>query len=74
MHLAMGSGLSSVALFSCTSPWEIYDYGILTKMISPLLGEFFYKRGFDPRATTAILPDSVLNAVLQAAGSSVGVR
>jgi heptosyltransferase-2 len=74
MHLAIGSGLLSVALFSCTSPWEIYDYGILTKVISPLLGEFFYKRGFDSRATTAILPDSVLNAVLQAAGSSVGVR
>jgi heptosyltransferase-2 len=74
MHLAIGSCLPSVALFSCTSPWEIYDYGILTKIISPLLGEFFYKRGFDPRATTAISPDSVLNAVLQAAGSNVGVR
>ena len=74
MHLAIGSGIPSVALFSCTSPWEIYDYGILTKIVSPLLGEFFYKRGFDPRATTAISKDSVLNAVLQASGSKVGVR
>jgi hypothetical protein len=74
MHLAIGSGLPSVALFSCTSPWEIDDYGLLTKMVSPLLGEFFYKRGFDPRATTAISQDSVLNAVLQACGSKVGAR
>ena len=73
MHLAIGSGIPSVALFNCTSPWEIHDYGILTKVISPLLGEFFYKRGFDPRATTAISPNSVLDAVLQAIGWEVGV-
>ena len=66
MHLAIGSGIPSVALFNCTSPWEIYDYGILTKLVSPLLGEFFYKRGFDPRATTAIDRDDVLRAVLAA--------
>jgi heptosyltransferase-2 len=68
MHLALGSGIPCVALFNCTSPWEIYDYGILTKMISPLLGEFFYKRGFDARATTAIPFDDVLAAVLRAGG------
>ena len=65
MHLALGSGVPCVALFNCTSPWEIYDYGILTKLVSPLLGEFFYKRGFDDRATTAISRDDVLDAVLK---------
>jgi heptosyltransferase-2 len=65
MHLALGSGIPGVALFNCTSPWEIYEYGLLTKLVSPLLGEFFYQRGFDPRATTAIPFDEVLNAVLQ---------
>jgi heptosyltransferase-2 len=69
MHLALGSGVPSVALFNCTSPWEIHDYGILTKLISPLLSEYFYKRGFDPRATTAILRDEVLSSVLQALDS-----
>jgi heptosyltransferase-2 len=64
MHLAIGSDIPSVALFNCTSPWEIYDYGILTKLVSPLLGEFFYKREFDARATTAITQDAVLQAVL----------
>jgi len=64
MHLGLGSGVRCVTLFTCTSPWEIYDYGIQTKIVSPLLGEFFYKRGMDRRATTAIAVDEVLSAVL----------
>jgi len=71
MHLALGSGVPCVALFNCTSPWEIHDYGILAKLVSPLLGEFFYKREFDSRATTAISSDEVLNAVLRTIPSSV---
>ena len=63
MHFALGTGVRTVSIFNCTSPWEIYDYGILTKLISPLLGEFFYKRTFDPRATTAISLNEVLAAV-----------
>ncbi len=66
MHLALGSGIPVVALFNCTSPWEIHGYGLLTKIVSPFLGEFFYKRGFDERATTAIGFDGVLNATLAA--------
>ena len=54
-----------MAIFTCTSPWEIYEYGLLTKIVSPLLGDFFYKRGFDTRATTAITYDEVLAAVLK---------
>lgn len=64
MHLALGVGTPCVSIFNCTSPWEICDYGIQTKLISPLLGEFFYKRAFDPRATTAISLDEVYRATL----------
>ena len=64
MHFALGTGTPCVSLFTCTSPWEIYDYGVQTKLISPLLGEFFYKRGFDERATTAISVDEVFAAVM----------
>lgn len=67
MHLALGSRIPCVALFTCTSPWEIHDYGLLKKLVSPLLEEFFYKRAFDPRATTAISREDVLGAVLQVA-------
>ena len=66
MHLALGSRVPCVAVFNCTSPWEIHDYGILTKVVSPLLSEFFYKREFEERATTAISRDEVLAATLEA--------
>ncbi len=64
MHLALGVGTRCVTLFNCTSPWEIYDYGLLTKIVSPLLTEFFYKRHNDPRATHAISLDQVRDAVV----------
>ena len=65
MHLALGSGVYCVSIFTCTSPWEIHDYGLQTKLVSPLLGEFFYQRGFDVRATTAVGLKQVLAAVLE---------
>jgi ADP-heptose:LPS heptosyltransferase len=64
MHFALGAGIPCVTLFTCTSPWEIHDYGIQKKIVSPLLKEFFYKRGYDKRATTAISVDEVFDAVL----------
>jgi Glycosyltransferase family 9 (heptosyltransferase) len=64
MHLALGTGTRCVTLFTCTSPWEIHDYGIQKKIVSPLLEKFFYKRGYDERATTAITVNEVENAVL----------
>ncbi len=53
-----------VSIFTCTSPWEIHDYGLMTKIVSPLLAEYFYQRGFDERATTAIGLEEVLAATL----------
>jgi lipopolysaccharide heptosyltransferase II len=64
MHLALGTGRRCVTLFTCTSPWEIYDYGIQKKIVSPFLAQFFYKRGYDKRATTAIPVDEVVSAVM----------
>jgi heptosyltransferase-2 len=64
MHFALGSGKPCVTLFTCTSPWEIYEYGLQRKIISPLLEEFFYKRTYDSRATIAIAVDEVFGAVM----------
>jgi heptosyltransferase-2 len=72
MHFALGTRTPCVTLFTCTSPWEIYDYGVQRKIVSPLLEEFFYKRGYDERATTAISVDEVFNAVMaQLEGAAV---
>jgi heptosyltransferase II len=65
MHLALGLGVPCVTIFNCTSPWEIHDYGLQTQIISPLLAEFFYKRGIDIRATTAVGLDEVFEVVLR---------
>jgi len=64
MHFALGTGTHCVTLFTCTSPWEIHDYGIQRKIVSPLLDQYFFKRGFEERATTAITLEEVLNATL----------
>lgn len=64
MHFALGTRTPCVTLFTCTSPWEIYDYGVQTKIVSPLLEKFFYKRGYDERATTVISVEEVFNAVM----------
>jgi hypothetical protein len=74
MHLALGSRVRCVTLFNCTSPWEIHDYGLMTKLVSPLLEEHFYKRIDDPRARTAIPFEDVLGATLGALGASRGGR
>ena len=64
MHLAMGSGVRCVSIFTCTSPWEIHGYGLQEKLVSPLLEKFFYKRGYDRRATAAISVEKVMDAAM----------
>ncbi len=73
MHFALGTNTRCVSLFTCTSPWEIYDYGLQTKIVSPLLGDFFYQRGFDLRATTAISVEEVLDATIRQLNGAVTV-
>jgi ADP-heptose:LPS heptosyltransferase len=76
MHLALGSDTPCVSLFTCTSPWEIYDYGLQTKIVSPLLAKYFYRRDFEVEATTAIGLDEVFQAVrskLAGVGLAAGI-
>ncbi len=44
MHLALAYRIPSIAIFNCTSPNEIYDYGLLKKIVSPLLHQHFYSK------------------------------
>jgi heptosyltransferase II len=65
MHVALGYGIPCVSLFICTSPWEIYDYGIQTQIVSPELEHFFYKREYLERAATSIPIETVYEASRQ---------
>lgn len=65
MHFALGTGTRCVTIFNCTSPWEIFDYGVQRQITSPLLAEYFFKRGIDARATGAISMQEVFNATMK---------
>lgn len=67
MHFALGSDIKCFTFFLCTSANEIYDYGIQTKFISPLLKQYFYRQDFDERAIKAISIHEVLEAFNQIA-------
>lgn len=63
MHIAVGFRIPTIAIFTCTSPWEIYDYGIMTKVISPKLEKYFYSREYHEEAVTSVTDDEVLRLV-----------
>jgi heptosyltransferase-2 len=62
MHLALALRKRVVAIFICTSPYEIHDYGRLIKIVSPLWQEYFYRRDFGSAAADAIAVDTVFEA------------
>lgn len=66
MHEAMGCGIKCITLFICTSPWEIYDYGLQKKIVSPELAKYFYKRHYAPEATRSIALKTVYEAAVHA--------
>ena len=65
MHIALGSGIKCLSIFICTSPWEIYDYGLQKKIVSPLLDKYFYKRDNNPEAVESIKLEEVFNTVIE---------
>ena len=42
-----------------------YDYGLQTKLVSPLLERFFYKRGSDSAAMSAVALEDVHRSVMK---------
>ena len=64
MHIALGTGIKCLTIFICTSPWEIYDYGVQRKIVSPYLKDYFYKRDSDFKATASISIQDVYSEVL----------
>jgi len=64
MHVAMAYQIPSIAIFNCTSAAEIYDYGTLTKVVSPMLQEAFYNTGFSQAVIDSISVDAIFNIFL----------
>jgi heptosyltransferase-2 len=63
MHLALAYGKHCTAIFNCTSPQEIYDYGLLKKVVSSLLDRFFYSSSYDPEVVNSVTVSEVYSTV-----------
>jgi heptosyltransferase-2 len=63
MHFALALKIPTVAIFTCTSPDEIYDYGRMEKVISPFLWKAFYKTAYIPEAVESITLKMVWDAI-----------
>jgi heptosyltransferase-2 len=63
MHLALALKIPTVAIFTCTTPHEIYDYGRMEKVISPFLWEAFYKTTYIPEAVESITQEMIWDAI-----------
>jgi heptosyltransferase-2 len=68
MHIALALGKRVVALFTCTSPHEIYGYGRLGKVVSPLIEQYFYRREYSPEPANAIRVETVEECFWSIAG------
>jgi heptosyltransferase-2 len=65
MHIAIGLGIPCLAIFTCTSPWEIYDYKLLTKVVSAKLEQYFYRREFNEDAVKCLSYEEVYELVVE---------
>ena len=70
MHLGLALRKKVAAIFTCTTPHEICDYGRMIPVVSPLYTTHFYRRDFVPEAADAIPTDSVFQTVRQMAGAA----
>jgi len=65
LHVALALHKPAIGLFFCTSPDEVEDYGLLKKLVSPVLKEFFPEKSdlYDEKLVKSISAQEVLNAV-----------
>jgi heptosyltransferase II len=59
MHIALAYKKTCTAIFNCTSPQEIYDYGLLKKVVSPLLRQCFYSSSLDREVIESVPVEDV---------------
>jgi len=65
MHVALALKKKVVALFNCTPPNEVYDYGRMKKIVSPIYKKYFFKKTKDQEAQEAINVKEVYDIVIK---------
>jgi mutator protein MutT len=76
LHASLALRKPTIGLFFCTSCNEIEDYGLLTKLVSPLLYDFFPEKSdqYSEELTKSISADRVLDCVKCFENSLYGQR
>jgi ADP-heptose:LPS heptosyltransferase len=69
MHLGLYLRKRIITLFLCTSPWEIYDYNRIKKIINPYLKEAFYRRDYDEKLVRGISIEKVFEVFQKVANN-----
>ena len=63
LHMGIVMKKKVVALFFCTPPWEIEEYGLVSKIVSPLLKEHFFDDVFNEELANSIKPRQVVDEI-----------
>lgn len=65
LHLSLALKKPAIGLFFCTSPYEVEGYGLLKKLVSPMLEKFFPEKmdQFSKELVNSISAEQVLKAV-----------
>lgn len=65
LHISLALKKPTVGLFFCTSPNEVEDYGILKKIISPLIYNFFPEKQdqYSEELVNSISVEEVINSI-----------
>ncbi len=63
MHIALAYEKTCTTIFHCTSPDEIYDYGLMRKIVSPLLYRNFYSTVYDEEVIRSVSLNEVLSTI-----------
>ena len=68
LHISLALKKRTISLFFCTSPDEVESYGLLKKMVSPLLYEYFPERmnEYNEKLVNSISVESVLEELNKA--------
>jgi len=63
LHLAIALKKKTIALFFCTPSWEIEDYNIVKKIVSPLFEKNFYTNEDSEELRKSISAEQVFNEI-----------
>ncbi|MDP6642305.1 MAG: glycosyltransferase family 9 protein [Candidatus Nanoarchaeia archaeon] len=63
MHLGIGLNKKIIALFFCTPPWQIEDYGRVKKLTSSLLDKHYFDNQYHEDLVNSISVEEVFNQI-----------